>query len=119
MENIPLENRKIIAEQSIVKIQNYMDCDVLQEASEQLQNAKTIPEAIEALSYVINCILYRYNERPEVEKLYALHLSIIKEMKQELEDKPASLYEAIKDGNTAEVAKLEKKAQAGEIIRII
>ena len=127
--NIKLENRIIIANTSINKINNFMDCDVLAEARNQLVSAKDEAEAIDALNYVISAINYRIDERPEVKDLYILHLDIIKNMLKEIKlirtdslyqaIKETSLMEAIQNKDLTKVAEFEAKAQAGEIIRII
>lgn len=83
-----LENRKIIAFHSIAKINNYMDDDFVAEGENALVKADTKSKAVHALEHCISGIKYRFDSRPECKDLYTLHLGIIENMKQEIQDSP-------------------------------
>lgn len=72
-----IENRKILIREAVARVQNFMDCDVLQEAVEEMY-----------IPYILNAIAYRYNDRafePEVKEVYDTNITIIKELKSEIE----------------------------------
>ena len=81
-----LENRKMIAFNSIKKINNYMDDDFVAEGENALAKADNKSKAVGALEMVISGIRYCFGSRPECRDLYTLHLGIIENMKKEIQD---------------------------------
>lgn len=79
-----ITNRKILIHEAIGRVQNYMDCDVIAEAEEELKEAQG-EKIAEAIEYILNCINYRYNEREEVQDIYTENIAIIKELQAEIE----------------------------------
>lgn len=73
-----LQNRKILLAEAVSRVQNFMDCDVLQEAIEQFD-----------IPYILSAISYRYHDRadyePEVKEVYDTNIDIIKALRGEIE----------------------------------
>lgn len=73
-----INNRKILLREAVARVQNFMDCDVLQEAVEQMD-----------IPYILSTISYRYHDRadyePEVKEVYDTNINIIKELQGELQ----------------------------------
>lgn len=49
------------------KINNFADCDVIQEALEQVENAKTDEDTLEAIAYLATAIRYRGYSDTEIQ----------------------------------------------------
>ena len=81
-----LENRKLLTLETIARIQNFMDCDVLAEANGQIQNAKTKSELLDGIEYALSAISYRSGDRSDCVEVYTTNTQIIKELKKEIEN---------------------------------
>ena len=118
----PIENRKIIILEAVDRIQNFMDCDVVAEARDQIVAAENKDNLMEAIAYVLSAIDYRAPDRSgelDVLECYKVNRAIIKTIKDEIKAiESVSLYEAIKSGDDAKIADIESRAMAGEIVRL-
>lgn len=57
--NTQQENRILLIVETAINANNYIDCDVVQDAIAQLQDAKTYDEAREAIAYLTTSLRYR------------------------------------------------------------
>jgi hypothetical protein len=117
-----IENRKIIILEAVDRIQNFMDCDVVAEARDQIVAAENKDNLMEAIAYVLSAIDYRAPDRSgelDVLECYKVNRAIIKTIKDEIKAiESVSLYEAIKSGDNAKIADIESRVMAGEIVRL-
>jgi len=59
MNMIAIENRKILALERAKQANNFIDCDVIQEAIGELEKAKTPTEIIEAMEYLCTAVEFK------------------------------------------------------------
>lgn len=108
--NTPQENRVILIQDEAKKINNFVDCDVIQDAKETLASDTTLEEVLHSIDYLITSIEYRTSETPALKR--------IKKWKQDIKDYTSLLY-AQSSSNPFAIKYFEKEMKSGRETRIM
>lgn len=69
-------NTRLLIAEEARRINNYKDCDVIQEALTEVENAKNDKETLEAISYLLISIKYRGGDISLIEKYRNEYINI-------------------------------------------
>ena len=109
MLNIPQENRKLLIIAKLENLNNYIDCDVIQDSINEIQKADCKVDLVAAIGYAISAVRYRGKHNSA---------DYIQSLSDEISSFD-SLYQAIQDKNTSAIAWHNSEADKGNQIRIV
>ena len=108
--NTPQQNRVIMIQEIASAVNNYIDCDVIQDAKEVLADARGIKSVLTAIDYLMQAINYRIGHTKELDRIQKCRDDIVDY---------TSLLTAIHGKNETAIRYFNQKMQTGAPTRII